>query len=98
MERKIIRISTLRHKGSDLLLAYSDDLKGLAVHGRSHEELERKIPLAIKDLLEADGYEVKSVELQREKEDEETDFIPTALIASASFCSQHDHRRVLASH
>ena len=98
MDTKIFRIKTARLKGGDLLLAYSDDLKGFSVHGRSHEELEQRIPIVIRELLEMAGYAVESVELERDNEDKDAAFIPTALIASAALCARNDHRRILAGH
>lgn len=52
---QIIIVEIVRHKGTGLLVGTSEQLKGLYVHARSIEDLERRIPLAIKDLIEADG-------------------------------------------
>jgi hypothetical protein len=56
-----IRIRTLRHGPTGLLVAVSDDMKGLYVHGNSEEELIERLPVAIRALLEADGYEVERI-------------------------------------
>jgi hypothetical protein len=48
-------IQILRYQDSDLLAAFSDDLPGLLVPARSHEELDERLPRAVKELLEAQG-------------------------------------------
>lgn len=58
---KIININTLEHRDTGLLIATSPDLKGLYVHGRTREELNRRIPQVIRDLLEASGLKVDRV-------------------------------------
>jgi hypothetical protein len=57
-----VRIQILRHRDSDLLVAFSDDLPGLYVQGRSEEELARRIPIVMRDLLEAQGKIVARIE------------------------------------
>lgn len=52
---KIISVEIVKHRGSDLLVGISDDMRGLYVHGRSYEEVESRIPDAIRELLEAEG-------------------------------------------
>lgn len=59
---KIVSISTMIHPKTGLLVAVSDDLKGLLVHGRSEAELLQRIPVAIRDILEAGGHRIESVE------------------------------------
>ena len=65
-------------------MAFSEDMPGLVVHGRSDEELDEKLPGAIRDLLEARGFTVVHVTLVRDKEHAVPDFGPPAFIASAS--------------
>lgn len=76
---RIITVDILRHKGSDLHMGISEDMKGLYVHGRSIEEVESRVPAAIKEILEAEGktgVQVLPVEdLRRET-------VPAAFIAS----------------
>lgn len=81
------RIRLLKHKTTDLMLAVSDDLTGLMVPGRSEEEVVERLPRAIRELLEADGKEVASIELE---EDSPTDFIPPAYIANARLVGPTD--------
>lgn len=50
-----IEVHILTNRESGLLLAVSDDLKGLYVHGRTEAQLFERIPQAIKALLEASG-------------------------------------------
>jgi uncharacterized protein DUF1902 len=57
-------IQILRYKDSDLLTAFSDDLPGLLVPARSHEELDERLPRAVKELLEAQGETDVSVVLE----------------------------------
>jgi hypothetical protein len=74
----------LRHRTSDLLMAVSEDLAGLVVHAHSEEEMEAKLPAAVQDLLEAEGYTVATVSLMRDKFSATPDFGPPAFIANAS--------------
>jgi Domain of unknown function (DUF1902) len=59
---KHISIKTVRHSTTGLLVASSDELPGLSVHGRSQDELDERMPVAIRALLEAMGQEVVSLE------------------------------------
>lgn len=83
MVTKQIRIMILRHKNTDLLLAVSEDLRGLMVPARSEEDLLAKIPAAIQELLEAEGNSVISIDPVREDPDFPADFIPPAYITDA---------------
>ncbi len=65
-------------------MAVSEDLHGLVVHAHSEVEMERKLPKAVQDLLEAEGYQVAGVELMRDKFSAIPDFGPPAFIANAS--------------
>lgn len=48
-----ISVSFDWHSKTGLIVATSSDLPGLIVHGRTHADLDRAIPDAIKALLEA---------------------------------------------
>jgi hypothetical protein len=61
LEEKRITIKTVRHKTTGLLVAMSDEMKGLYVHARSEKELLERIPVAIRAILEANGCRVISV-------------------------------------
>ena len=61
-----VRITTLTHQETNLMMAFSDDLPGLLVSGRSHEEIRQRIPGAITEMLEAQGEDVLSVEAAAE--------------------------------
>jgi predicted RNase H-like HicB family nuclease len=53
-------VRIMRHKKTGLFLAISDDLKGLYVHARTEEDLLQRIPIAARDILEAEtGEKVK---------------------------------------
>jgi Domain of unknown function (DUF1902) len=67
LTEKTIRIRLLRHKSGDLLMAVSEDLRGLVVHAHSEEEMEERLPGVVRDLLEAEGYVVANVSLVRDK-------------------------------
>ena len=88
MEKLQVRITVLSYKKSDLLMAISHDLSGFVVHGRSIEEIEGKLTGALKDFLEASGFNVFSIESHKE---DIHDFGPPAFIASAalnkSYCA-----------
>jgi hypothetical protein len=89
MEEKSIKIKVLRYNKTGLLMAMSEDMPGLIVHGRSDEELERKLPLAVRDLLEADGHEVVQVTVVRDESSSPHNFGPPAFIANASLTAMH---------
>lgn len=48
-----VRAYVMAHGQTGLLIALSDDLPGLVVHGHSLEEVERRLPTAINDIREA---------------------------------------------
>lgn len=53
---RFIEISVVKHKTTGILVATSDDMRGLFVHGKTMEELDERIPSAIVALLEAKGH------------------------------------------
>lgn len=53
-----ITLKYVRHATSDLIIAMSDELKGLYVHGRSLPEIEGRVETAIRAILEAEGNRV----------------------------------------
>lgn len=83
VEEKVININVLKHEGSDLLIAISDDLRGLVVHGRSTAELEGRISPAIREVLEAQGYTVLDVEKVDADDTLPAGFVPPRLRARA---------------
>jgi Domain of unknown function (DUF1902) len=86
-EPQVITIQVVYYKETGLLVAFSDDLKGLYVHARSEEELRERIPVAIRDILQADGHEVDNVsELVRPEVD--AGFVPALRKYEASFGSR----------
>lgn len=89
MEEKSIRIKVLCHQKTGLLMAMSDDMPGLVVNARSDEELEHKLPLAVRDLLEAAGNEVVQVTVVRDESSAPHNFGPQAFIANASLTAMH---------
>lgn len=62
-----ISVRVVRHP-TGTLAAFSDDLKGLLVPASSHEELDVRIPLSIREILEAQGKHVISVTMDNERE------------------------------
>jgi hypothetical protein len=86
---KSITIQFRTHKNGSLMVAYSDDLRGLLVHGRSAAEIEAKLPDAVKEILTAQGMEVIYVDLEPKADEEKlVDFLPAGLIAKAGI-TQH---------
>jgi hypothetical protein len=81
---KRIRIDSRYHRGGSLIVAFSDDLKGLLVYGRTPEEIEARLPEAIREILVAQGMEVGTIEVGREDESLPEDFIPAAFVANAA--------------
>ncbi|MFG1429301.1 DUF1902 domain-containing protein [Roseixanthobacter glucoisosaccharinicivorans] len=61
----VINVDIQTHRETGLILATSDDMPGLYVHARSFEELERRLPIAIRDILEFKGNIVESVDIVR---------------------------------
>jgi hypothetical protein len=61
VEHKLITIQTIRHRETGLLIAMSDEMKGLYVHARTDADLLQRIPITIRAILEADGYEVLDI-------------------------------------
>lgn len=58
---KTISLTVQQHKNGRLIAAYSNDLPGLLVHAHSVEELNERVPVAIKALMEAQGAIVEYV-------------------------------------
>lgn len=77
-----IRIELSRHVGSDLMIAHSHELRGLMVPGRSLEEIDRKIVPAIRELLEARGLSVVSIDII-ERDASPSEFLPGFFCATA---------------
>ncbi len=62
-----IKVDIHTHVATGLLIATSEDLKGLYAHGRTVDDLERNIMRAIKDILEAQSG--REVEVRKEGHD-----------------------------
>jgi hypothetical protein len=86
---RLIKIRVVQHRTSDLLVALSDDLKGLMVPGRSDEELERKIPMAVREILEAQGFRVISVTADSATGDLPAAFMAREFVANAKVEAAH---------
>ena len=89
MDEKVIKIKVFCHSKTGLLMASSEEMPGLVVHGRTHEELEHKLPLAVRDLLEASGFQVEDVSVMRDDSVVPSNFGPPAFIANASLIARH---------
>ncbi len=61
VEERTIKIVVKEHRKTHLLLAKSEDLPGLMVAARSEDQLDRELPSAIREVLEAQGNVVLSV-------------------------------------
>jgi hypothetical protein len=78
-----IRVHFVENRSTGLLVALSDDLKGLMVAGRSAAQIESELPDAIREMLEAGGGEVISVTTAQDPKNLPTGFSSPVLIASA---------------
>jgi hypothetical protein len=88
---KTLYIKTLVHKGTGALLAVSDDLSGFMVAGKTHEEIENKLAGALRDHFDLLGFELISIDVSSEDDDEVAGFdrsLP-AFIARASLGEKH---------
>ena len=83
MQTKTIVVKVLRRQNSDYLFAVSDDLPGLVVPGASEDELAERIPAAITEIFEAQGFRVISVRTTREESGVPETFNAPAFIAAA---------------
>jgi len=85
IETRAIRITVVVHRESDLMMAFSDDLQGLLVPGRTTAELEAKLEPSIREIVEAEGYHVLSIEVHADADSELPEsFSPRRYIASAA--------------
>lgn len=94
MEEKTIRVTLRKHDTSPLLAATSDDLRGLIVFGLTWEEIAQKLPIAIREILEAMGHQVISVTAVADERTSRAGFGPPAFIANASLVRTNDGRRI----
>lgn len=61
MSSTVLRVEFKKHDVTGLIVAYSPDHKGFMVHGRTLEEVESRIPGALRALLAAEGKKVLEV-------------------------------------
>jgi len=87
MERTI-NIKVQEHRKTGLLMATSEEMRGLIVHARSEEELQSRLEIAVRDLLEADGHQVDYVRVTRKESAQPAFSLPT-FIASAVLHAHH---------
>lgn len=78
-----IAIQSKVHRSTGLLVAFSDDLPGLLVHGRTDDEISAKLPGALREILEALGRRVLSVQLIETGDSEPAGFEPRGFRAAA---------------
>ncbi|MFZ1105974.1 MAG: DUF1902 domain-containing protein [Hyphomicrobiaceae bacterium] len=76
VESRLITIQTIRHRDTGLIVAMSDEMRGLYVHARTDADLLERIPIAIRDILEADGYDVLDISEVGTSPDTSTGFVP----------------------
>jgi len=65
MRMKQLSILVTPFRDADLLVAVCPEMSGLVVHARSLDELDTKLPGAIRELVEAGGEKVLAVETAR---------------------------------
>lgn len=85
ISEKTIRVSMIRHQKTGLLVAISDDLPGLMVAGHTQAEVARKIPTAIRMLLEAEGKSVVALDAESTNKNLPDAFASSSFIAHARF-------------
>lgn len=83
-DKRTIRVQVLQHKETGLLAATSPDLHGLVVHGHSFGELQKRLPDAIRDLIEAEGESVVNLDMRVDDRLSRAGFGLPAFIADAS--------------
>lgn len=80
---KEIYVQLLKQDRTGLYAAVSRDLPGLMIHDYSIAEIERRLPIVIRELLEAAGHEVESVTAERDEKIDLAHLQPPAYIANA---------------
>lgn len=87
-QKQVIHIHILEHRTTDLLVAVSDDLYGLVVHGRSEEEIRDRLPGVIRELIEAQGHQLLSLDVKQDDRLARAGFGLPAYVASAALVDQ----------
>lgn len=82
-----IRVHLIEHRKSGLLAAVSDDLHGLVVHGDTEDEIRERLPAAIRDLLEADGRHLVSLDIHTDDRHSRAGFGLPGFIADAALAA-----------
>jgi hypothetical protein len=73
-----IFVDIITHKSTGLLVATSKNLPGFMAHGRTYQDLQKAIPKAIKDIMEATNGQ--PVEVFKVDDDESVDaFTPNIM-------------------
>ena len=88
VEHRTIQIVTKYNAKNGLIAAFSDDLQGLLVVGKTTQEVERKLPGAVREILEAMGNDVGELELIP------TDEKPSGWSATPTFRAEANLSRV----
>lgn len=68
MIHRTIRIESSFNQKTGLMAAFSEDLQGLLVVGKTKEEITKKLPGAVRELLEAMGNRVSKVSIVEDAE------------------------------
>ena len=88
MERtQIIHIQVARHTRTGLLLATSSDFPRLMVAAETVEELNENLPKVVRDMLEASGIGVISVDTMPDNDDVPDGFVTGKLVARAKLAA-----------
>jgi hypothetical protein len=87
---RLIHIHLIRHQKTGLLAAVSDDLHGLVVHGKSPDDIFKRLSAAVSDLIEAEGMKVLSVSVERDERLTLAGYGPPAFLASAAIVAHRD--------
>lgn len=81
-EEQEIFVEVAVHRKTGLIVAQSKDLPGLMVAARTYEQLDREIATAIREVLEASGKTVVSVDTERSSGASEK-FLSRCVVANA---------------
>jgi len=85
---KVLNIKAMVSRKTGLILAVCDELDGFSVFGNSLEDVERRLPSALKDHFDMLGIDVERVSLIDSEEDSVFRSFPVSICAQAFLSEQ----------
>lgn len=82
----IVNVRFVTHRDTGLIVAVSDDHRGLYVHGRTMKDVWERVPVALRALLEAEGKEVIAIHEVSEDGLRASGFVPSSARFNAELC------------